>query len=60
MTGIAAASVAISGISGFFEILACLGFLVATIVAAIIAPRNWWAVGIAAGLLFWVLSVIVK
>jgi hypothetical protein len=58
MTGIAAASIAVHGVDGFFVIVACLCFLVALIVAAVVGPRDWWKVGIAAGLFLWILSLI--
>jgi hypothetical protein len=60
MTGIAAASIAVNGIDGFLEIIACLLFLVALIVAAVVTPRDWWKVGIAGGLLFWLLTLLVR
>jgi hypothetical protein len=60
MTGIAAASIAVSGIDGFLEIIACLSFLVALIAALIASPRNYWAVGVAGGLLFWLLTLLIK
>jgi hypothetical protein len=59
MHTLAAASVSVSGIDGFLQILAVIFFAIAVIVAAISVPRNWWAVGIAAGLLCWVLTLIV-
>jgi hypothetical protein len=58
MTAIAGATIAVHGIDGFFVIVACLCFFAAAIAACIQAPRNWWAVGIAAGLWLWVLSLI--
>jgi hypothetical protein len=60
MHALAAASVTVSGIDGFLEIIACLCFLVAVIAALISSPRNYWAVGVAAGLLFWILTLIVR
>jgi hypothetical protein len=60
MHTLAAASVTVSGIDGFLEILAVLCFLVAAIVAWFVEPRTRWATLIAAGLLFWILTLIVK
>lgn len=60
MHTLAAATIAVSGIDGFLEIVALICFLIATIVAAITGPRNWWAVGVAAGLFFWLLTAILK
>jgi energy-coupling factor transporter transmembrane protein EcfT len=54
----AAASITIHGIDGVFLILAALLFLVATIIAAL-PPRNYWAAAIGAGLLFWLLTLLV-
>ena len=55
---LAAASIAVGGVDGFLEIVACVLFLVASIVAAI--ERDWWKVGVAGGLLFWVLAQLIK
>jgi hypothetical protein len=56
-----AATVTVSGIDGFFLIVAALLFLVAAIVAWFVAPgRNYWAAAVACGLLLWVLTGIVK
>lgn len=60
MHALAAASITVSGIDGFLEILACLCFLVAVVAALIAAPRNYWATGVAAGLLLWILTLIVR
>lgn len=60
MHALAGASITVSGIDGFLVILAALFFLVAAIVSWFVAPRNHWAALISAGLLFWVLTLIVK
>jgi hypothetical protein len=60
MHALASASVTVSGIDGFLEIVAALCFLVAVVAAFIAAPRNYWAIGVAAGLLFWILTLIVR
>lgn len=55
----AAASLTVNGLQGVLYILAALAFLVATIIAWFVMPRNYWATLIAAGLFFWVLTGIV-
>jgi hypothetical protein len=60
MHALAAASITVSGIDGVLEIIAVICFLVALVAAVIASPRNYWAVGIAGGLLAWVLTLLVK
>jgi hypothetical protein len=57
---LAAASVTVSGIDGFLEILAVLCFLIAAVIAWFVEPRARWATLVAAGLLFWILTLIVR
>lgn len=45
-----AASFTVSGADGFLWLIAFLLFLVAAIVAWVIAPRHIWAIFVAAGL----------
>jgi Flp pilus assembly protein TadB len=52
-------SFTVTGIDGVLVALACLAFLVATIVAWLVAPRNYWAIGIALGLFLWALTGLV-
>jgi hypothetical protein len=55
----AATSLTISGFQGVLFIAAVLVFLAATIIAFFVTPRNYWAVLVSAGLLFWVLTQII-
>lgn len=55
----AAASLTVNGFQGVLYILAALAFLIAAIIAYFVAPRNYWATLVAAGLFFWVLTGIV-
>jgi hypothetical protein len=59
MSALAAATVAVSGVDGFLEILAVLCFLIAAIVAWWV-DHTRWATLVAAGLLFWILTLIVR
>jgi hypothetical protein len=56
---LADATIAVTGISGFFLIVAAVLFLVAAIVAWLIPPRAYWAASIAAGLLALVLASLI-
>jgi hypothetical protein len=60
MHALAAATIAVSGVDGFLEIVAVLCFLIAAIIAWFVEPRARWATLVAAGLLFWILTLIVK
>jgi hypothetical protein len=61
MSGTAAATIAVHGIGGVFIIIAALLFLVAAILAATEGRLlRFWPVLVAAGLLLWVLTGIVK
>jgi hypothetical protein len=55
-----AVSFVANGIDGFFLIVAALCFLIAAVIAWFVAPRNVWAVLVAAGLLFWVLTGLIS
>lgn len=55
----AATSLTISGLQGVLAVLAILAFLAATIIAFFVIPRNYWAVLVSAGLLFWALTQII-
>jgi hypothetical protein len=55
----AATSITIHGIDGVFLIIAALLFLVAAIIAWFVAPRSYWPTMVAAGLLFWVLTLLI-
>jgi hypothetical protein len=57
---LAATTITVSGIDGFLEILACLCFLIAAIIAWFVEPRQRWATLVAAGLLLWILTLIVR
>lgn len=56
---LAATTITVNGIDGFFFILAALLFLVAAIIAWFVTPRARWATAVAAGLFFWVLTNLV-
>ena len=56
---LASATITVSGIDGFFFIVAALCFLAAAIVAWFVAPRAHWATLVAAGLCLWVLTNLV-
>lgn len=55
----AATSITIHGIDGVFLVIAAILFLIAAIIAWFVAPRSYWPTFIAAGLLFWVLTLLV-
>lgn len=48
------------GLQGALYFLAALLFLVAAIIAWFAAPRSYWPTFVAAGLLLWVLTGIVR
>lgn len=52
-------SITVSGAHGVLAILAALCFLVAAIVAWVVMPRSYWPTLVAAGLLLWVLTLII-
>lgn len=54
-----AAGFQVNGINGVLWLLAMLCFLVAAIVAFFVMPRNFWAVGVPAGLFFAALAHLV-
>jgi hypothetical protein len=55
-----AASFTVSGIDGFFFLLAALLFLIAGIVTWFVMPRQIWATFVAIGLLLWDLTNLIK
>ncbi len=57
---IEAMTVSVHGLQGALYIIAALLFLVAAIIAWFVAPRAYWPTFVAAGLLLWVLTGIVK
>ncbi len=54
-----ATTISVNGISGVFDLLAAILFLVAALVAWFVAPRALWATFVAAGLCLWVLTTII-
>jgi hypothetical protein len=49
----------VSGVHGFLILLAAIAFLVAAIVAWVVAPRAHWATAVAVGLLLFAVSFLV-
>lgn len=50
---------AAGGANGLLVALALFLFAVAAILAAILAPRNWWAILVGAGLAMFMLALLV-
>ena len=54
-----ATTVSVNGVSGVFDLIAAILFLISAIVAWFVAPRALWATFVAAGLCLWVLTGII-
>ena len=56
---LASSTIAINGVHGVFALIAAILFLIAAIISWFIPPRSYWPTFVAAGLMLWVLTVIV-